>query len=149
MEDRIEKSIELKAPVERVWRALTDHDEFGEWFMVKLEGPFVVGEISKGRITYPGYEHMAWEAAVKTMDPQRLFSFSWCPFGGDSDIEYTNEPQTLVEFTLEPTSTGTRLVISESGFCALPDEERGIEAMRRNEEGWSGQVNNIAKHVES
>ena len=46
--DRIEKRIELKAPPARVWRALTDHREFGEWFRVKPEGPFVVGKTTKG-----------------------------------------------------------------------------------------------------
>ena len=68
MEDRIEKTIELTAPVARVWRALTNHEEFGVWFRVKLDGPFVVGEVSRGRITYPGYEHMKWEATVQAME---------------------------------------------------------------------------------
>ena len=43
MTDRIEKRIELKAPVSRVWRALTDHREFGEWFRVKMDGAFCAG----------------------------------------------------------------------------------------------------------
>src|SRR6266849_4485250 len=77
MEDRIEKRIELKAPVSRVWRALTDHREFGEWFRVKLDGPFVPGQVSRGQITYPGYEHVKWEAVVQKMEPERLFSFTW------------------------------------------------------------------------
>ena len=54
MSNVIEKQIELKAPVSRVWRALTDHNEFGEWFRVKLENPFVPGQVSRGRILYPG-----------------------------------------------------------------------------------------------
>ncbi len=149
MQDRIEKSIELMASVERVWRALTDHEEFGEWFRVKLDGPFVVGDVSRGQITYPGYEHMAWEAEVQAMDPERLFSFTWCPYGGDPDVDYSDEPKTLVEFRLEPTPDGTRLVISESGFAALPDEPRRIDALRRNTQGWTGQVKNITAHVVS
>ena len=79
MSNSIEKRIELKAPVSRVWRALTDHREFGEWFRVKLEGPFVPGEVSRGHITYPGYEHLKWEATVQRMEPERLFSFTWHP----------------------------------------------------------------------
>lgn len=149
MQDRIEKSIELMASVERVWRALTDHEEFGEWFRVKLDGPFVVGDVSRGQITYPGYEHMAWEAEVQAMDPERLFSFTWCPYGGDPDVDYSDEPKTLVEFRLEPTPDGTRLVISESGFAALPDEPRRVDALRRNTQGWTGQVKNITAHVVS
>ncbi|MDH3216341.1 MAG: SRPBCC family protein [Candidatus Krumholzibacteria bacterium] len=149
MQDRIEKTIELKAPVARVWRALTDHQEFGEWFRVKLDVPFEVGKVSRGQVTYPGYEHMKWEATVQVMEPDRLFSFSWCPYGGDPDVDYSNEPQTLVEFRLEPTSSGTRLNITESGFNALPDDERRVNALRRNTQGWDAQAKNITSHVES
>ena len=70
MNDRIEKRIELKAPVSRVWRALTDHREFGEWFHVKLEGPFVAGQLSQGQITHPGYEHVRWQAVVQKIEPE-------------------------------------------------------------------------------
>ena len=76
MTDRIERSIELNAPVERVWQALTDYKEFGEWFRVKLDGPFVAGEVSTGRITYPGYEHIKWEATIKEIEAPRLFSLT-------------------------------------------------------------------------
>lgn len=149
MQDSIEKIIELKAPVARVWRALTDYKEFGEWFQVNLEGPFVVGEASRGQITYPGYEHMRWEATVQTMEQERLFSLTWCPYGGDPNIDYSNEPKTLVEFRLEATADGTRLNITESGFDALPDDERRVDALRTNTQGWTEQVKNISAHVES
>src|SRR5881392_740733 len=109
MDNRIEKRIELKAPLSRVWRALTDHGEFGEWFRVKLDGPFAPGEVSTGHITYPGYEHLKWEARVKQMEPPRLFSFTWHPFAVDPGVDYSKEPSTLVEFRLEPTAKGTRL----------------------------------------
>ena len=106
--DRIEKKIELKAPVSRVWRALTDYKEFGEWFRVKLEGPFVVGKVSRGQITYPGFEHVMWEAHVEKMEPERLFSFRW-PHAksldkADYSPDYSKEPKTLVEFRLEKTA---------------------------------------------
>lgn len=149
MQDSIEKSIELKAPVARVWRALTDHTEFGQWFRVDLDGPFVVGEVSRGQITYPGYEHLKWEATVHAMEHERLFSLTWCPYGGEPDIDYSNEPNTLVEFTLEATPDGTRLDIKESGFAALPDDERRVDALRSNTQGWTEQVKHIAAHVES
>ena len=80
MTDRIEKTIEIRAPVSRVWRALTDHREFGAWFRVRLDGPFVPGQVSRGQITYPGYEHIRWEAVVQKMEPERLFSFTWHPY---------------------------------------------------------------------
>jgi len=149
MQDRIEKTIELKAPVERVWRALTDHQEFGEWFRVKLENPFIVGAVTRGQVTYPGYEHMKWEATVRAMEPNRLFSFSWYPFQDDPEGGEADQPQTLVEFLLEPTSEGTRLVISESGFAALPDDKRRVDAYRQNSKGWDAQAENIAAHVET
>src|SRR5215216_6366366 len=116
----IEKSIELKAPVSRVWRALTDHNEFGEWFRVKIDGPFVPGEVSRGRILSPGFDHVKWEATVQTMEPEKLFSFTWHPYAIDPNTDYSKEPTTLVEFRLEPKDGGTLLVITESGFDALP-----------------------------
>jgi len=147
MNDRIEKTIDLKAPVSRVWRALTDHAEFGTWFRVRLEGPFVPGQVSRGHITHPGYEHVRWEAVVQRMEPERLFSFTWHPYGVDKEVDYSGEPPTLVEFTLEQIPTGTRLRIVESGFDKLPAHRRDV-AFRMNERGWSGQTENIARHVE-
>jgi uncharacterized protein YndB with AHSA1/START domain len=147
MSDRIEKSIELNAPVERVWRALTDHNEFGEWFRVKLDGPFAPGEVSRGRIIYPGFEHLKWEAKIKQMEAPRLFSFTWHPYAIDPDVDYSRERPTLVEFRLEPTLNGTRLIIIESGFDALPNN-RQPDALRMNEGGWAEQIGNIQAHVE-
>ena len=146
MIDRIEKTIQLQAPVSRVWRALTDHHEFGTWFRVKLDGPFVPGQISRGHITYPGYAHLRWEAVVVKMEPERLFSFSWHPYAIDPKEDYSAEPPTLVEFTLEKTATGTLLRIVEQGFDKLPSRRRD-EAFRMNDKGWSIQVENIAQHV--
>jgi uncharacterized protein YndB with AHSA1/START domain len=147
MTDRIEKSIELKVPVERVWRALTDSAEFGEWFRVKLDGPFRPGEPTRGHVTYPGYEHLVWEATIVAMEPPRLFSFRWHPYAIDPAADYSREPTTLVEFRLEPTAIGTRLTIVESGFDALPSH-RMQEAFRMNDRGWTEQVGNIQAHVE-
>jgi len=147
MTDRIEKSIAVAAPVERVWRALTDHEEFGAWFRVRLEGPFVPGEVSRGRITYPGYEHLAWEARVVAMEAPRLFAFTWHPYAVDPDKDYSSEPPTRVEFRLEPEGEGTRLTVTESGFDSIPAERRD-EALRMNTGGWEAQAGNIKSHVE-
>jgi uncharacterized protein YndB with AHSA1/START domain len=148
MADRIEKRIELKAPVARVWRALTDHREFGEWFRVKIDAPFVPGEVSRGNITYPGYEHLKWEAVVKAMEPERLFSFTWHPYAIDPKLDYSKEPQTLVEFRLEKTAEGTRLTVTESGFDKIPAGRRP-EAFRMNEGGWAEQMKNIERYLAS
>ena len=147
MEDRIEKRIELKAPVSRVWRALTDYREFGEWFRVKLDGPFVPSQVSRGHITYPGYEHLKWEAVVQQMEPERLFSFTWHPYAIDPEKDYSEETPTLVEFRLEKTASGgTLLVLTESGFDKIPSARR-LEAWRANDGGWTEQVKNIERYV--
>jgi uncharacterized protein YndB with AHSA1/START domain len=146
MDNRIEKRIELAAPVSRVWRALTDYREFGEWFRVKLNGPFVPGQISRGHITYPGYEHVKWEAVVQKMEPERLFSFTWHPYSVDPKIDYSKETPTLVEFRLENTAKGTQLLLTESGFEKIPSE-RFLEAFRRNDGGWTEQMKNIESYV--
>jgi uncharacterized protein YndB with AHSA1/START domain len=146
MSERIEKQIELKAPVSRVWKALTDHQQFGEWFKVKIDGPFVAGQASTGFITHPGYEHVKWVATVKTIEPETRFSYTWHPYSVDMSIDYSKETPTLVEFTLAPTATGTLLKITESGFENVPAHRRD-EAFRMNSGGWAGQLKNIEKYV--
>lgn len=144
--DRIEKRIELRAPVSRVWRALTDHREFGEWFRVKLDGPFVPGQTSRGHVTYPGYEHLRWEVVVERMEPERLFSFRWHPYAVDPALDYSAEAPTLVEFRLERTAAGTLLLLTESGFDRIPAGRRA-EAFRMNDGGWTEQMKNVERHV--
>ena len=147
MSDRIEKRIELKAPVARVWQALTDHRHFGQWFGVKLDGPFEPGKVARGRITNPGYEHVEWEAAVQKMEHERLFSFTWHPYAIDPAVDYSQEPATLIEFRLEPKGSGTLLTLTESGFDKIPPERRS-EAFRMNDQGWTQQMTNIQNHVD-
>jgi uncharacterized protein YndB with AHSA1/START domain len=144
--DRIEKQIELKAPVSRVWRALTDYREFGEWFRVKLEGPFVAGKATGGYITLPGYEHLRMEVVVEKIEPERFFSYTWHPYSIDPKVDYSQETPTLVEFTLEKSAKGTLLKVTESGFDKIPSARRA-EAFRMNENGWTQQVKNIESHV--
>jgi uncharacterized protein YndB with AHSA1/START domain len=149
MEDKIVKTIDLKTSVDRVWRAITDHNEFGEWFRVALEKPFVIGGKTEGNITHPGYEHMRLEAIVKTMDRNTLFAFTWCPVPDESGNAPLGGMETLVEFKLEKIESGTRLTIIESGFAALPENVDRAGALHRNAEGWEIQTQNIAAHVES
>ncbi len=145
--DRIEKHIDIEAPRTRVWRALTDHREFGAWFRVVLEAPFVAGQTVKGRITVPGFEHVQFAAQVERIEPESYFSYRWHPFAVDPQVDYSLEPPTLVEFTLVDTAKGTRLTVVESGFAQVPAARRA-EAFRMNSGGWASQVENIRKHVE-
>ena len=144
--DKIEKQIELKAPVTRVWRALTDYREFSEWFGVDLETPFIPGKTSRGKVTYPGYEHVTFEVTVQEIEPERLFSITWHPYAVDPGKDYSTEPSTLVEFRLQKTGTGTLLTVTESGFSKLPPDRRD-EALRMNDDGWTEQLKNIERHA--
>ena len=147
MPNEIIKTIDIDAPVERVWRAITDHVEFGQWFGVRLEAPFAPGKQAKGAITHPGYEHVTMTVTVAEMTPPKLFSFRWLPYAIDPNVDYSGEEPTLVEFRLEPREGGTRLTVVESGFENTP-EHRRAEAFRMNDSGWAQQVQNIKKHVE-
>jgi uncharacterized protein YndB with AHSA1/START domain len=144
--DRIEKRIELKASPARVWRALTDHREFGQWFGAAMEAPFAPGQPAHGQITYPGYEHLRLQLVVQKMEPERLFSFTWHPYAVDPKADYSQETPTRVEFRLEKTAAGTLLSVSESGFDRIPAHRRA-DALRMNDSGWAGQMKNIEAHV--
>jgi uncharacterized protein YndB with AHSA1/START domain len=146
MQDRIEKHVRLNAPIERVWQALTDHEQFGAWFRAQIDEPFEVGKVARGRITYPGYEHLPWVALIRTMDAPRTFAFSWCTGNPIADVDFAVDLQTLVQFTLEETANGTALTITESGFSKLPADVRD-EAWRSNSGGWQEQTANIAAYV--
>ncbi|MCX8281847.1 SRPBCC family protein [Phyllobacterium sp. 0TCS1.6C] len=147
MSDRIEKQIELNAPIEKVWQALTDHEAFRAWFRVKLDAPFAAGETSTGHITYPGHEHLKWQAHVVKVEKPHAFAFTWHPYAVDPDYDYSAEQPTLVEFTLKPHKSGTLLTVVESGFDGVPEKRRD-EAMRSNEGGWEEQMKNIKAYVD-
>ena len=147
--DRIERQVFIRAPRSRVWQALADAEEFGDWFGVALKGQrFAAGQRAHGHITYPGYEHLRFEIAVERVEPERRLSFRWHPAAIDATVDYAAEPTTLVVFTLEPKEGGTLLRVVESGFDALPPERREA-AFRLNSGGWAQQMNNIARHVDA
>lgn len=166
--DRIEKQIDLRAPIERVWRALTDHQEFSAWFGMNLHQPFRPGATVTGTFDMKLNEAEIVEyqrslglapagirppqpnavfCTVERMDAPHVFSFRWIPYGIDAECDPATEPTTLVEFTLEPHDGGTRLTIVESGFSRVP-EHRRLRAFRMNEGGWAAQAENIRRHVE-
>jgi uncharacterized protein YndB with AHSA1/START domain len=146
--DRIEKRVTIGVPRTRVWRALTQAQEFGAWFGVKLEREFAEGATVRGRITIKGYEDAQFEMFIERILPERLFSYRWHPYALDPKHDYSAEPTTLVEFRLEETEggKGTQLTIIESGFDRLP-ESRRAEAFRMNDGGWTGQIKNIERYV--
>jgi len=144
--DRIEEKILLRVPRARVWRALTDAEEFGEWFGVKLTGAFAPGATVKGTITDKEYEGCPFELVVGRIEPRRLFSWRWHPYAVDPDADYSAEPTTLVVCELEETVDGTVLTLVESGFDTIPAARRE-EACRMHEEGWAAQMKSIERYL--
>jgi uncharacterized protein YndB with AHSA1/START domain len=155
--DSIEKQIFLRAPQERVWRAISDANEFGSWFGMELDEAFTPGKQITGRIkptiADPGvaaiqekYTGAPVAFFIDQIRPMNLFSFRWHPFAVDSNVDYSSEPMTLVTFTLEPAEGGTILNVTESGFDAIPIERRAA-AFESNEEGWAMQMQLIEKYL--
>jgi uncharacterized protein YndB with AHSA1/START domain len=154
---RIEKKVLLRAPLQRVWRAVSDAKEFGSWFGVRFDGPFVAGGHLRGKVvpttadaevakTQKDYEGAAFEITVDRIEPERLLSFRWHPYAVEPGVDYSAEPTTLVVFTLEATDTGTLLTITESGFDKIPLARRA-KAFSMNEQGWAAQIRLIEKHL--
>ncbi|WP_298401691.1 SRPBCC family protein [Sphingobium sp.] len=148
MSDSIIKTIDIAAPLATVWDAIIDHEKFGAWFLVALDQPFVAGEMTTGHMTYPGYEHFPWVSRTVAIEPMTRFAFEWPATGGDEEAIRNGVPEwTLVEFVLEPITTGTRLTVTESGFEAVPEPRRS-NVLRDNDGGWAEQVGNIKRYVE-
>jgi uncharacterized protein YndB with AHSA1/START domain len=147
--DRVEKKIWLRAPRSRVWRALTNASEFGEWFGVRLEGEFVPLHAITGKIIDPpGYENVMWKIIVDELVPERLFSFFWHPYAIDPSVDYSDEIPTKVTFELAEVDSGTLLTLVESGFDKVPASRR-VKAFEMNDHGWGIQITRIEKYVGS
>jgi uncharacterized protein YndB with AHSA1/START domain len=146
--DRIEKTTVLRAPRSTVWRALTTAEEFGTWFGARLSGAFTAGARVSGRITTPGYDHLTMEFVIERVKPERVFSYRWHPYAIDPNVDYSADPMTLCEFTLEDVPEGTRLTVIESGFDRIPAALREV-AFRMNDGGWAAQLTNIDRYLAS
>ena len=155
--DRIEKTILLRAPRTRVWRALTDAEEFGTWFGMTFDGPFTPGALRRGVIApttvdadvaraQQEYAGMPFEITIDRIEPERVFAFRWHPFAVERGVDYSGEPTTLVEFVLEADVSGTRLTVTESGFDQIPLARRA-KAFTANEQGWAKVVGLIEKYL--
>jgi len=145
--DRIETQTIVRAPRSRVWRALTDAQEFGNWFGVRPTAPFKPGARSTGAVTHKGYEHLTWDVTIETMDPERRFSWRWHP-GDVNASDCVGEPTTLVVFELEDVPGGTLVKVIETGFDAIPAARRAA-AYRSNDDGWGAQMEAIRSYVEA
>lgn len=145
--DRIERKVLIKAPPARVWRALSDAGEFGDWFGVNFKGKtFVAGKHIQGKITYPGYEHLNMDVLIERIVPEQFLSWRWHPAAIDPKVDYSHESTTLVEFQLKEVEGGTMLTVVESGLDKIPLARRA-DVFRMNSSGWDEQMENIKKHV--
>lgn len=155
--DRIEKRVLLNASRERVWRAISDAEEFGTWFGVRFDGPFVAGERLIGKIAptqvdeeiaamQTPYEGTPFEWLVEKIEPLQRIAFRWHPFGIDKTVDYSREPMTLIVFELHDAPEGILLSVTESGFDKLPPERRA-KAFAANEDGWTHQMKLIRKYL--
>ncbi len=145
--DHITRQIQIDADPQRVWDALSDPADFGAWFRVKLDGAFVVGETTTGKMTYPGHEGVIWTSVTEVMEPPKRLIFRWPDIKQGEDVG----PDTIwmtVSFTLQPQHGGTLVIVSETGFAALP-KEQGASLLRDNAEGWEIQTANLKRYVES
>ncbi len=148
--DSITRSVVINAPRGRVWRALSNAEEFGTWFGAKLEGQaFAVGQRVRGQITIRNYDHIWFDAVVERIQPQDVFAYHWHPYAVDPAVDYSQEESTLVTFTLKDApGNSTLLTVVESGFDKVPPQRR-LEAFRMNSAGWEGQLRNVVRHVAS
>src|SRR5579862_7710759 len=155
--DRIEKKVLLRAPIQRVWRALTDTAEFEKWFGVRFDQPFRPGTQMRGKIVGTSvdpevakgqkqHESIPFEITIEQIDAERLFSFRWHPFAIEAGVDYSAEPTTLIVFALEKAPEGVVLTISESGFDKIPLERRA-KAFSANERGWGIMARLIGEYL--
>ena len=144
--DRITEKVLLRSPRARVWQALADSGEFGQWFGVKGLGAFTPGATVRGKVTEKGYEHVTWEATIERMEPGRLFYFRWHPYAVDPGVDYSGEPTTRVVFELEDAPNGTLLTVVETGFDGIPAARRA-EAYEMHEQGWAAQMKSISEYL--
>ena len=153
--DQIQKEILLRAPLHRVWDAISDSAQFGAWFGAAFEGPFVAGTRVQGKIVpttvdpevakaQEEFDGMPFACQIEAVEPMTRLAFRWNPtIDGAGGLD---GPTTLVTFELEEASGGTRLRVTESGFDSVPLAERAA-TFARNAEGWEAQAHMIQTYL--
>ncbi|HLK21166.1 MAG TPA: SRPBCC family protein [Bryobacteraceae bacterium] len=131
---RIDRTIDIKAPPERVWRALTDAKELGTWFQVKVEGEIAAG--NEVWMVAQQKKEIRFRVLFVELTPPKRFSWQWHPGAVDPGVDYSKEPRTTVTFTLEPIPSGTRLTVEETGFNEVSLARRA-KVFEDNTKGWA------------
>jgi uncharacterized protein YndB with AHSA1/START domain len=155
--DRIVKQVMIRAPRSRVWKAVADAKEFGTWFGVKLDGPFVAGkkvsgvivgtvadpEVAELQKVHNGKQMDLW---VEAVEPEQRLALRWHPHAIQEDMDYSQEPTTLIEFRLEDVPGGVMVTVTESGFEKIPVSRRAT-AFEANSGGWEIMMTVLEKYV--
>jgi uncharacterized protein YndB with AHSA1/START domain len=140
---RIDRTIEIKAPPERVWRALTNAKELSAWFQVTIEGDIVAG----GEV-WMQHKGQRFRVRFVELTPPTRFVWQWHPGAVDPNVDYSREPRTTVTFTLEPSESGTRLSVAETGFNEISLARRS-KVYGDNNQGWAEVLLWLLKYVEA
>lgn len=138
--DRIERTVELGHPPRAVWTALTTAEGLRGWFGDEAAVDLRPGGL--GHVTWTG-DRVA-ELRVERVEEPLIFGFTWQVTGMPDD----DPRRTYVEFTLEPSGSGTRLTVVESGFAQLP-EDRYDTTYRSHLEGWPRELAQLADHLDT
>lgn len=145
---RIDRTVEIKAPPERVWRALTNPAELSAWFQVTIEGDIAPGRQVWMTSVHPQHTGVRFRVWFVEMTPPTRFVWQWHPGAVDPNVDYSREPRTTVTFTLEPSETGTRLSVAETGFDEI-SRARRAKVYGDNSQGWTEVLLWIQKYVET
>ena len=138
--DRIERTVELVHPPERVWAALTTAEGLGTWFGNRAEVDLRVG--GQAKLVWDGGDTAT--LTIERLEPPRVFVYTWPVYGLQED----DPRRTRVEFTLEPTGAGTTLTMVETGFGQLPDEDVHKVAYSGNTEGWTNELGELVAYLD-
>ncbi len=139
--DRIERTVEIAHPPEKVWAALTTAEGLGAWFGDEATIDLRPGGSARMRWNEEGFTA---QMRVERVEEPAVFGFTW-PISG---LPEDDPRRTYVEFTLEPAGTGTRLTVVESGFAQLP-EDAYRKAYDGNTEGWAKELGELADYLDA
>ena len=133
---RIDRTIEIKASPERVWRALTNAAELSAWFQVTIEGEVAAGNEVWMTSVHEGHHGQRFRVRFVELAPPERFVWQWHPGEVDPKVDYSSEPRTTVTFTLAPSGSGTRLSVAETGFDEITLARRA-KVYGDNSQGWT------------
>jgi len=147
-QDAIVSEIQVSAPPERVFQALTDAGELQRWFGspecplkfwkfdARIGGQYVY-ETEKGSVVVNGVSEFKCHGEILEYDPPRLLAYTWVGNWHDDTSK-----RTVVRWELTPKAGGTHVRVMHSGLSALP------AARRDYSQGWPGVVEMLKRFLE-